>query len=67
MRRAVSFGVPREEAILAATLTPAREIGADARIGSLEPGKLADFVVCDAQLKVLAVYLGGEKITEETP
>ena len=65
MRRAISFGVPEEEAVTAATLTPAREIGADGLVGSLEEGKLADFVVCDRELNALSVWLGGERITEE--
>ena len=65
MRRAISFGVPEEEAVTAATLTPAREIGADGQVGSLEEGKLADFVVCDRELNALSVWLGGERITEE--
>ena len=65
MRRAISFGVPEEEAVTAATLTPAREIGADGLVGSLEEGKLADFVVCDRELNALSVWLGGEKNTEE--
>ena len=62
---AVAFGVPQEEAVTAATLTPAREIGADGQVGSLEEGKLADFVVCDRELNALSVWLGGERITEE--
>ncbi|MBO6040448.1 MAG: N-acetylglucosamine-6-phosphate deacetylase [Oscillospiraceae bacterium] len=65
MRRAISFGVPEEEAITAATLTPAREIGTDGLVGSLEVGKLADFVVCDRDLNALSVWLGGQKIMEE--
>ena len=64
MRRAVSFGVPEAEAITAATLTPAREIGADALVGSLTVGKFADFVVCDEELKALSVWLGGNKWEE---
>ena len=64
MRRAVSFGVPEAEAITAATLTPAREIGADALVGSLTVGKYADFVVCDRDLNALGVWLGGTKLEE---
>ncbi len=64
MRRAVSFGVPESEAITAATLTPAREIGADALVGSLTVGKYADFVVCDKDLNALSVWLGGTKLEE---
>ena len=64
MRRAISFGVPEAEAITAATLTPAREIGADAVAGSLTVGKYADFVVCDQELNALGVWLGGNKLEE---
>ena len=62
MRNAVAFGIPREEAILAATIRPAREIGRESEIGSIEQGKLADFVVCSEDLALRAVYIGGEKI-----
>ena len=62
MRNAVAFGIPKEEAILAATIRPAREIGRESEIGSIETGKLADFVVCGEDLKLRAVYIGGEKV-----
>ena len=62
MQRAVSFGIPAEQAILSATIIPAREIGQDAEIGSIAVGKLADFVVCDAALNRSAVYLGGQAL-----
>lgn len=61
MLNAVSFGVSREEAIASATIIPAREIGRSAEIGSIEPGKLADFVICDGQLQRQAVYIGGKR------
>ena len=62
MRNAVAFGIPKEEAILAATIRPAREIGRESEIGSIETGKLADFVVCGDDLAPRAVYIGGEKV-----
>ena len=62
MRSAVAFGIPKEEAILAATIRPAREIGRESEIGSIETGKLADFVVCGEDLELRAVYIGGEKV-----
>ena len=62
MRRAVSFGIPREDAIRAATYNPARQIGALSEVGSISDGKVADFVLCDAELNRQAVYLAGEKI-----
>lgn len=61
LRRAVSFGVPLEAAITAATLTPARVIGRDAELGTLDPGKHADFVLLDRELNVRAVFIDGEQ------
>ena len=62
LRRAVSFGVPLESAVTAATLTPAKAIRMDHEIGSLEAGKWADFVVLDQQLNVKSVYIDGKKV-----
>ena len=62
MRKAVEFGIPKEQAILAATIIPAKEIGREKEIGSIAPGKLADFVVCDENLNRTAVYLGGVQV-----
>ncbi|MBO4410938.1 MAG: N-acetylglucosamine-6-phosphate deacetylase [Lachnospiraceae bacterium] len=50
VKRAVSFGVPAGEALLAATLNPARSLGIGDRFGSIEPGKAADFVLLDGAL-----------------
>ena len=65
LRRAVTFGVPLEAAVTAATLTPAKAIGCDGEIGSLESGKYADFVLLDEELEVKAVYIGGHRIGGE--
>ena len=64
MRKAVEFGIPKEQAILSATLIPAREIGREKEIGSIESGKLADFVVCDEELSLVMVFMGGKQICE---
>lgn len=42
---ASAYGLPREEALKAVTLYPARILGVDSRLGSLEPGKDADLIV----------------------
>ena len=62
MRNAVSFGISKEEAIVSATANPAKQIGRSDEIGSIAPGKLADFVVCEEDLDRICVYMGGEKL-----
>ena len=62
LRNAISFGIDRDEVIRAATIRPAREIGCEAEIGSIEAGKRADFVVCGVDLEREAVYIGGERV-----
>jgi imidazolonepropionase-like amidohydrolase/Tol biopolymer transport system component len=41
-------GLTNAEALREATIVPARKLGYDRDLGSLEPGKLADFLVLDA-------------------
>ncbi len=55
MRTAISFGIPKEEAIAAATMNPAKSIGMYDEIGSLTPGKRADVVLADQDLKLVKV------------
>ena len=62
MRKAVTFGISKEEAILSATYNPAKQIGRENEIGAIRTGLLADFVVCNADLDRVAVYMGGEKL-----
>ena len=64
LHNAIAFGVPRDEAILAATSRPAREIGRENEIGSITVGKYADFLVCSEQLELKQVYLGGIPVTD---
>ena len=62
MQNAVSFGIPKEDAVRSATIIPAREIGAESEVGSIDVGKYADFVVCDAALRRERVFLAGEEL-----
>ncbi len=54
MKTAVSFGIPLESAIKAATLNPARSIDADS-IGCLSAGKEADVLLVDKDLNLVDV------------
>lgn len=56
-------GVPLVETVRMASLTPARILGVEAEIGSLEVGKRADLVVLDRELNVRQVYVGGELVS----
>lgn len=62
VKNLVGYGVPFEQAVKAASLIPARAIGLDQEIGSIEPGKAADLVVLDKDLNIVSVWVsfGGE-------
>lgn len=59
LRRTVRFGIPFDAALRAATINPARLLGKDSRIGSIEVGKQADLVVVNPALRVQRVFLRG--------
>ena len=52
-------GASLEEAVYAATLAPAREIGMETEIGSIEVGKRADLLVLDDRQTIGRVMCGG--------
>ena len=58
----ISWGIPEEEAIRAASYNPAKALGADDKIGSIEKGKYADFVITNADYSEKRVFIGGEEI-----
>lgn len=61
-RNLLGMGIPLEEVSVMCALNPARALGAEGRVGSLEEGKDADFVLCDEKLNIKAVFIGGKKI-----
>jgi N-acetylglucosamine-6-phosphate deacetylase len=66
LRRAVQeVGIPMEDAVTAASSTPARAIGIGGRTGSIEPGKAADLVVLDDDLEVVAVMAAGRWVPRQ--
>ncbi len=62
LRNAIRYGIPEEEAILAATLNPAWAIGKVEELGSINPGKWADFLVLDENYERQAVYMDGVQV-----
>ena len=62
VRNMVSIGVPLEEAVKMASYNPARDLKLDDKLGSIDVGKLASFVLVDDALKVKAVYVKGKMI-----
>jgi len=60
-------GMSEEDALKAITLNPAITLGVDDRVGSLEPGKDADFSIWTGhpfkiRSKIEAVFIEGEKV-----
>ncbi|MGW5972966.1 N-acetylglucosamine-6-phosphate deacetylase [Streptomyces sp. NPDC055186] len=65
LKRAVTVdGLPVEHAVAALSANPARLLGMDDRIGSLEPGKDADLVVLDAEFALKGVMRRGEWVVD---
>lgn len=64
----VAYGLDREQALAAISLNAAKILGLADRIGSLEAGKIASFVISNGDLLdmrtslVEAVYIAGKKI-----
>ncbi|MGC0376531.1 N-acetylglucosamine-6-phosphate deacetylase [Streptomyces sp. SAI-229] len=64
-KRAVTVDrLPVEDVVRAISANPARLLGLDDRIGSLEPGKDADLVVLDAAFDLVGVMRQGEWVVD---
>lgn len=56
-------GISFADALYCATAAPAKEIAVYDTLGSVEPGKLADFLLIDSHtLHIEGVYLGGNRV-----
>ena len=62
LRNTIAFGIPAATAIKAATINPAAAAGWDDRIGSIEEGKIADFLICDDELNLKKVVFEGKTV-----
>ena len=64
----ISYGLPADEALRSVTVNPARMLGLDDRLGTLEAGKLANLIVTDGDpleitTQILHLFIGGEEVS----
>lgn len=62
-----TYGMPKDEAVKAVTLNPAKIFGVDDRLGSIAPGKIANIVVTNGDLletmtQVEMVFIRGRNL-----
>ena len=62
LQNVLSWGIPEEEAVRAASYNPACALSADGKIGSIEKGKLADFIITNADYSEKRVFIGGKEV-----
>lgn len=62
IRTIVNLGFPLADAVRMATLTPARLLGMEKRIGVLAPGATANLVFLDEKLNVTGVVVEGQEL-----
>jgi len=67
---AAAYGLPKDEALKSVTLYPAQIMGVADKVGSIEPGKIADLVVTNGDLleittTVEQVYVAGRASSME--
>ena len=63
LRQAISFGIPAADAVRACTYNPARSIGIQDRIGTLDVGKEASIVLLDQKdLSIRAIIFKGKPV-----
>lgn len=73
VRTAIERGLPEDAALRALTTTPAKLLGVDDRLGSLQVGHLAHFVIADGPLfadktKLLETWVSGQRfVLKEQP
>lgn len=66
--QAVAFGLPYEDAIIALTASPAKIMGADQQVGTLEIGKQATLIVSEGDVldmrtsKIVHAFINGREI-----
>ena len=56
------WNIPEEDAVRAASWNPACAIGVEKVVGSIEPGKVADFIVTNSDYSEKRVFLAGKEL-----
>ncbi|MDE5716323.1 MAG: amidohydrolase family protein, partial [Lachnospiraceae bacterium] len=59
---AIQMGVPKEEAVRAATRNPAEAVGLEAECGALLSGRRADILIADGNFALLEVIKSGRAV-----
>ena len=63
VRHAVEFGkISVAEAVRMTSLNPARAIGMDRQLGSIDPGKRADLVIFDQRFRIHMTFVNGRVV-----
>jgi imidazolonepropionase-like amidohydrolase len=68
---AVAFGLPEAEALRSVTITPAKLLGVDSQLGSLDVGKRANLVITAGHIlqpttEVRGLFISGKPMTPES-
>ncbi|HEX4749849.1 MAG TPA: amidohydrolase family protein [Bryobacteraceae bacterium] len=69
--QAAAFGLPKEAALRGLTINSAQILGADNEIGSIEKGKVGDFILTDgdpleAKTNIKQMFIGGREVPLES-
>ena len=72
IRKAIDNGLSADDALRATTIAPARILGIDRQLGSLDKGKIANVVITDKPIfeekaKVMRVFIDGRETKFGTP
>ena len=62
MKNAILFGIEETTAVRASTINPACALGVQDKVGSIAPGKYADFIICRSDYTGKRVFMGGKEI-----
>ena len=63
VKNVVNWGIATPlEAVLMASLVPAKSVGLDIKVGSIEKGKFADINVLDDELNIITTFINGKEV-----